>query len=540
MATASSHGSIPFTGRAWRLSGAVPAAPESSTSRQASSGPGPRNSQVSRRRSRRGWPGGSSVPGWSASTTGPIRAASASLARRARSSSARESGAGGTPSQPSPRSSRTVIGGRTREAIRRPMYSSSVPAMASGTIVAPVRSAISAAPGRKGPSRPGGPVDRALGHLDEDRACLDDRPRRPDVAFDAEPAAPDRQQAAEAMDQPSRQREVNVDGPLPRNQQRGSGGQRVHRDERVHPAAVRRRDEQVAAPREVLLAGRLDPEAEHAEQHEAGDEAEQPVEQRGARLGLRAEPVEALARAAARGRQRLGAERGRAGAFGRCGLGQSGGRGLGSVGRRRASRVGSSNSSSSSSPVGVRGSSGSPWVAARRPRAPRRRRLPVVRHELRRALPAPEPRGSRPRPATNAAPKIWAVGMSPRRQLPIRRNSSRNRTPPIQMSMIPREVADPEPRPAAAGTARSARPRRADRTATRTGTAGGSGSRRGGRSRTGTRRRGARSRWRCPTAAFVGGPYSSWLKKLPSRPDGLHDEDARGDDVGPAPDRNLW
>ena len=51
---------------------------------------------------------------------------------------------------------RRVVGGSTRDAIRRPRYSSSVPAMASGTTGAPVRRAISAAPWRNGPIRPAG------------------------------------------------------------------------------------------------------------------------------------------------------------------------------------------------------------------------------------------------------------------------------------------------------------------------------------------------------------------------------------------------
>ena len=66
---------------------------------------------------------------------------------------------------------------------------------------APVRSAISAAPGRKGPIRPGGPADRALRHLDEDAAVPSDRPRRRHVVVHADAAAPDRQQPAEPVDQ---------------------------------------------------------------------------------------------------------------------------------------------------------------------------------------------------------------------------------------------------------------------------------------------------------------------------------------------------
>ena len=76
-----------------------------------------------------------------------------------------------------------------------------MPAIASGTIGAPVRRAMSAAPWRNGPMRPGGPLTRALGHLDEDAAVADHGPSRRDVPVDPEPAAPDREQAAEAVDQ---------------------------------------------------------------------------------------------------------------------------------------------------------------------------------------------------------------------------------------------------------------------------------------------------------------------------------------------------
>ena len=40
-----------------------------------------------------------------------------------------------------------------------------------------------------------------------------------------------------------------------------------------------------------------------------------------------------------------------------------------------------------------------------------------------------------------------------------------------------------------------------------------------------------------PHGRFVGGPYSSWLKKLPQPADGLHDEQAGRDDVGPLRER---
>ena len=99
--------------------------------------PGRSSSQVSRRRRRRGCSGGSTVPGWSASTTGPSRAARRrSCAERGPAPRAIPA-SGRTRRTAGRRARATVVGGRTREAIRRPMYSSSVPAIASGTIGAP-------------------------------------------------------------------------------------------------------------------------------------------------------------------------------------------------------------------------------------------------------------------------------------------------------------------------------------------------------------------------------------------------------------------
>src|SRR6185503_1653922 len=131
---------------------------------------------------------------------------------------------------------------------------------------------------------------------------------RAHVALDAEPATPDGQQAAEPVDQPlaparRERRRAAAEEPAAR-----LGRQRVHRHEWVDPASVRGRDEEVAALRQMLLAGRLDPEAEHAEEQDTGDDADHAIEERRAGLGLSPEPVEALAGAAARGGQCLGAD----------------------------------------------------------------------------------------------------------------------------------------------------------------------------------------------------------------------------------------
>ena len=194
--------------------------------------------------------------------------------------------------------------------MRRPTYSSSVPANASGTIGAPVRSAISAAPmaERADPTRRA--AHGALRHLDEDRAVARHGAGRRHVAVDADAAAPDRQQPADAVDQPlapagGERRRRAAQEPAPRLL-----GQGVHHHERVHPAPVRRPDQQVAAgPRQELPAGRVDVEPEQAEDHEPGDEPQEPVQQRGPGLGLAAEPRQALGAAVlARLRQGLRGE----------------------------------------------------------------------------------------------------------------------------------------------------------------------------------------------------------------------------------------
>ena len=76
-----------------------------------------------------------------------------------------------------------------------------MPAITTGTIGAPVRTAMSEAPWRNVPMRPGGPLTGALGHLDEDAAVAQDCPGRRHVPVDPEPAAPDREEATDAVDQ---------------------------------------------------------------------------------------------------------------------------------------------------------------------------------------------------------------------------------------------------------------------------------------------------------------------------------------------------
>ena len=137
---------------------------------------------------------------------------------------------------PTPASSRAVVGGRTwrpcagrHRAPRCPRSRAARSARRSAGRSAPRRAERADATGR--------PADRPLGHLDE----------HPAVGVTARAAAtcwstptPPRHTGSSPPSRwmsRSRQRDVNVDGPLPRNQDRGSG-QRVHHHERVHPAAV--------------------------------------------------------------------------------------------------------------------------------------------------------------------------------------------------------------------------------------------------------------------------------------------------------------
>ena len=117
------------------------------------------------------------------------------------------------------------------------------------TIGAPVRSAMSAEPIRNGPIRPGGPLIVPSGIWAKTRAVGDDRPRGGDVLLDPDAAAPDRQQAADPMDErlaPARpeRRRARAEEPDPRLERQG-----MEDDERIHPAAMRGGDDDVAAVR---------------------------------------------------------------------------------------------------------------------------------------------------------------------------------------------------------------------------------------------------------------------------------------------------
>ena len=288
----------------------------------------------------------------------------------------------------------------------------------------------------------------------------------------------------------SRQREVNVDGPLPRNQTRGSVGQRVEHEERVHPAAVGRADEEIAAGRQVLLAGRVDPEPEDAEQH--GPRRAAGRAGRGSRPAPRASGrARPDPRRRRRGRRRAPAARPGPAAAG--------------VGAGRLIRSRARSLPASTQAAGVEPASSRRTVADRRRR--RRRVVRVVGRPLGRSRSRVRPAGAVPIPQQRRARRARS---RPTRSGPsgCRRTSSsrcagtraRTGSSPYQT----KKISSRSP-----GTSRESRRRashssdaRADRarTATRTGTVAGSGSSRAGTSRTDTPRPGGRSRSRCPTA----------------------------------------
>ena len=135
---------------------------------------------------------------------------------RASSSSRDPARAGGVPSRRRRAARAAVVGGRMREAMRRPTYSSSVPAIASGTIGAPVRSAISAAPRRNGADPPGRPADRRPRESGRTRPPLRITARA-DATCCSTPIPPRHTGSSPPTRwmSHSRQREVKVDGPLP-------------------------------------------------------------------------------------------------------------------------------------------------------------------------------------------------------------------------------------------------------------------------------------------------------------------------------------
>ena len=99
-----------------------------------------------------------------------------------------------------------------------------MPAIANGTIGASVRNAMMAQPVRNGPSRPGGPLTVPSG------ICTKTAPFATTARAEATCAStpiPPRQTGSSPPSRwmsASRQRDVKVDGALPRNQARGAVG----------------------------------------------------------------------------------------------------------------------------------------------------------------------------------------------------------------------------------------------------------------------------------------------------------------------------
>ena len=176
-------------------------------------------------RRRRGCVGGSIVLGWSASTAGPdaggerLAESAGKLQLRPRIRLGQDAVPCGARAAPG----RSWAAGRARP-FAAPGRAPRCRPSRAGTIGAPVRSAMSAAPGRNGPSRPAGPLMVPSGICTKTApASTTARAERTWPSIPSPPrhtgSSPPRRWISA-----SRQRDVNVEGPLPRNQHRGSAG----------------------------------------------------------------------------------------------------------------------------------------------------------------------------------------------------------------------------------------------------------------------------------------------------------------------------
>ena len=176
---------------------------------------------VSRLRSQRRRPGGSTVSGWSASTTGRNSASSAAVIRRARSSS-REPGSGTTPSQSGMKSATVRTGAPATPSAGRRTALRCRPSRTARS-VRPVRRAITAQPILNGPVVPAGPLTVPSGIWTK-TPPLPTTARADATCWSIVTPPRHRQQAAHLVHKPLAAAPVNVDGALPRNHARGSTG----------------------------------------------------------------------------------------------------------------------------------------------------------------------------------------------------------------------------------------------------------------------------------------------------------------------------
>ncbi len=130
------------------------------------------------------------------------------------------------------------------------------------------------------------------------------------VLLDADAAAPDREHPAQSMQQPFAPARAESGRAAAQEPDARLERQRMHDQERVHPASMDGGHEQIAATRgQALPAAGLDLEPERPEQDESCDDAERADTQAGLRFGLATEPGKTLLDTPASGGHRL---RGRA------------------------------------------------------------------------------------------------------------------------------------------------------------------------------------------------------------------------------------
>ena len=161
-----------------------------------------------------------------------------------------------------------------------------------------------AAEGRRAVRRP---ADRALDERREDAAALDHRAGRVHVHVDPDAAAPDGQDTPDEAEEALLPRPVEAGRAAAERPDPRLGGERLEGQERVQPAPVDRREEEVATcRRDVLAAPRVDAEPADAEQEGPPEPAREAVGEPGANLRRLPEPVEPLADVASRPAQLLG------------------------------------------------------------------------------------------------------------------------------------------------------------------------------------------------------------------------------------------